>query len=178
VAERSELTAQSEDYLEAIFDLGADTGAARPGDIAGRLGVHKSTVTGALHSLAEKGLVNYAPYEAASLTAEGERLARAVARRHEAVARFLGGVLQFDDHTAQANACRIEHAVDPQVIDRLLRFVDFLEGCPRFHEQWHRTWGAACDGADGDPPCDWPQADGQDRAMKLASGQAEGSKDP
>ncbi|HEV58563.1 MAG TPA: MarR family transcriptional regulator, partial [Phycisphaerales bacterium] len=55
------LTASLEDYLEAIFHLENKDKVARSKDIAGALGVARPSVTGALRTLAGKGLVNYEP---------------------------------------------------------------------------------------------------------------------
>lgn len=139
------LTSQSEDYLEAIYELSADKGAARARDIARRLSVHKSTVTGALQSLSEKGLVDYTPYEATRLTARGHKVARDIARRHAMISRFLSDVLQLDAERAQANACRIEHAIGPKLVERLVTFVDFVEESPRFRAAWLKRIGVPCD---------------------------------
>ena len=50
------LSASMEDYLEAIFHIVSEKQAARAKDIAKRLKVNNSSVTGALRSLAEKGV--------------------------------------------------------------------------------------------------------------------------
>lgn len=148
-----ELTSQGEDYLEAIYHLRAERGLARARDIALRLGVHKSTVTGALHSLAEKGLVEYAPYEAAGLTREGRRRARDVIRRHEAIGRFLSEVLMLDAARSQESACRIEHAIGPRLVERLLEFSAFFEESPRFRSAWLQKMGLPCSCREKDKLC-------------------------
>ena len=121
---RKRLTPKLEDYLEAVCQLVDRKGAARVRDVAEVLSVHKSTVTAALRRLGEKGLVNYAPYELTTLTPRGEALARDVRRRHRVIARFLTEVLCVEPELAEANACRLEHAIDSEVLDRLLAFVE------------------------------------------------------
>ena len=64
------LSSNMEDYLEAIYHISSKKQAARAKDISDRLKVNKSSVTGALRSLSEKGLVNYAPYDLITLTVE------------------------------------------------------------------------------------------------------------
>jgi len=127
---RQPLTTTMEDYLEAIAWLIDDKGVARVRDIAASLDVHKSTVTAALRSLAEKELVNYSAYEAATLTPEGRRLAEDVIRRHEIVRKFFIEVLALDDEVADANACRMEHVLDAAVLDRLAHFAEAVRACP------------------------------------------------
>lgn len=125
-----ELSAALEDYLEAMAQVAAEKGVARVRDIAAALSVHKSTVTGALRSLAEKGLVDYAPYEIATLTPEGQEVARRVARRHEVIRSFLVEVLSLDEGLAETNACRMEHDLDREVLERLHLFAEFVKRCP------------------------------------------------
>ena len=59
--------------------------------------MNKSSVIGALRSLSEKGLVNYAPYDLITLTAEGEQVAKEVVRRHETLKDFFMKILLLDE---------------------------------------------------------------------------------
>ena len=139
------LTATLEDYLETISRLIVAKGSARVRDIAESLSVHKSTVTTALQSLCEKKLISYSPYEKATLTLLGWSVAQQIVRRHEVVSRFLSEVLAVRKDVAEENACRIEHAIDREVLDRLLRFVDFVKECPRGGEKWIHGFSHSCE---------------------------------
>ncbi len=130
-AETESLSASMEDYLEAIFHIVREKQAARAKDIAGRLKVNNSSVTGALRSLSEKGFINYAPYDVITLTAKGHQHAEDVVRRHEALMDFFTKVLCVEENEASDAACKMEHAVSRDIIDRLIRFVEFIEICPR-----------------------------------------------
>ncbi len=125
------LTASMEDYLEAIYHIVRKKQAARAKDIARRLAVNNSSVTGALRTLSEKGFINYAPYDVITLTAKGRQHAEDVVRRHEALMDFFTKVLCVDEQEASDAACKMEHAVSRTILDRLIRFVEFLEICPR-----------------------------------------------
>jgi DtxR family Mn-dependent transcriptional regulator len=125
-----ELTATAEDYLEAIQKVSEKNGAARVKDIAAELSVHKSTVSLTLKSLAGKGLVEYTPYGAAQLTPAGAVAAGEVTRSHEVIKRFLTRFLGIDDSIAGENACRIEHAIDAGVRERLAALVRFTKHKP------------------------------------------------
>ena len=105
------LSSNMEDYLEAIFHISQAKQAARAKDIADRLMVNKSSVTGALRSLSEKGLVNYAPYDIITLTTKGKKLAVEIVRRHEALKEFFIKILLIDKDEAEETSCRVEHAV-------------------------------------------------------------------
>ncbi len=121
------LSPQLEDYLEAISRITHDKGEAHVLEIAEQLSVHKSTVTAALRSLAEKKLINYTPYHPATLTESGRRIATEVVHRHEALSRFLSDVLLLDAETAERNACQLEHAIEKKALDRLTAYADFIE---------------------------------------------------
>lgn len=125
------LSESLEDYLEAILAVQGEKGAARPKDLSNRLGVGPSAVTAALKTLADKGLVNYAPYEVVTLTEPGKGIAEDVDRRHTALKEFFVRVLDVDPAIADAGACRMEHSVPREIVDRFIRFVDFVELCPR-----------------------------------------------
>ena len=103
---------------------------ARVRDIAERMNVQMSSVTGALKSLAEKELINYEPYGLITLTPRGQKAARELVRRHEALTQFLMRVLSVDPAAAGRNACHMEHAIEPQVLEKLVKFLRFLESCP------------------------------------------------
>ncbi len=130
------LSANMEDYLEAIYHIVSEKMAARAKDIAVRMAVNSASVTGALRLLAEKGHINYAPYDVITLTPRGEILARDIVRRHEILKDFFTKVLDVEEREAEETACKMEHAVSPTIIDRLVRFVEFIQICPRGGEEW------------------------------------------
>ena len=135
------LSSSLEDYLEAIFHIVAQKQAARGKDIAQRLGVNNSSVTGALRVLREKGLINYAPYDIITLTAEGKRISEGVVRRHEALRDFFVKVLSLEVELADKAACNMEHALPPKILVRLTRFVKFVESRPDCLEEFDREEG-------------------------------------
>lgn len=124
------LSASLEDYLEVIFHVVEAKGAARPKDIIRELKISASSVTAALKSLAAKDLVNYAPYDVITLTERGEKIARDVAHRHETLRRFFIKVLAVDQKLADEAACQMEHAVPTELVDRFVRFLEFVKMCP------------------------------------------------
>lgn len=124
------LSASLEDYMEAIFHIASGGSAARAKDIAGALGVSRPSVTGALRALAGRGLVHYAPYGAVTLTRAGLAAAKDVIRRHEALRTFLTDVLGVDREAAERAACRMEHALPPAALERLVRFLRPGARCP------------------------------------------------
>ena len=132
------LSSSLEDYLEAIFHIVAQKQAARGKDIAQRLGVNNSSVTGALRVLAEKGLINYAPYDIITLTAEGKRVAKNIIQRHKALHDFFVKVLCVNGEIADRAACNMEHALPQEILSRLIQFLKFIERCPHCLDEFRQ----------------------------------------
>ncbi len=138
------LSASLEDYLEVIFHLEQSNRVARAKDIADQMNVQRASVTGALKSLAARGLINYSPYSYITLTDSGRGIARDVIRRHKTLKEFFMGTLQLSPEDAEANACRIEHAIAPEAVERLVRFLEFIRICPRTGTDWYEAFARYC----------------------------------
>ena len=123
---RIELSASLEDYIEAILNLAGESNVARSKDIAQMLNVSRSSVTGALRLLKEKGLANYEPYGYVTLTKPGRRAAVEIVKKHNILKFFFEKVLSIETDLAQDAACRAEHALGPEIIARLLSFIEFV----------------------------------------------------
>ena len=139
------LTSAMEDYLEAIYHLEQERRIARVRDIANRLGVKMSSVTSALKSLGGRGLIQYDPHQFITLTERGIRKAKEIVRKHEILKRFLVRVLQVGEEVAEDNACRIEHHLDPEVIEKLVRLGEFIEMCPVDQTRWLEGVADTCE---------------------------------
>jgi DtxR family Mn-dependent transcriptional regulator len=147
------LTASMEDYLEAIFNIIAEKEAVRPKDIAKRLGVKNSSVTGALRALADRKLIRYAPYDVITLTAEGKDAAKDVIRRHEVLSDFFVKVLTVDEEEADQAACRMEHSIPKSILERFIQFAEFMEVCPKGGVNWIEGFGYYCKRGDTEEDC-------------------------
>lgn len=148
------LTASLEDYLEAIFHIIEEKQAVRPKDIAKRLKVSNSSVTGALRSLADKELINYAPYDVITLTHSGKTEAKEVARRHEVLRDFFVEVLAVEERDADKAACQMEHSIPKVILERFIQFAEFVEICPRGGAKWIAGFGYHCDQGDTQENCE------------------------
>ncbi|MCL2457612.1 MAG: metal-dependent transcriptional regulator [Desulfobulbus sp.] len=124
------LSASLEDYIETIYHIVTEKQVARGKDISARLSVSGASVTEALRALAKRGLINYAPYEVITLTAEGRDIAEDVIRRHNSLKQFFTDVLALNEPLAEEGACKIEHTAPPEIIARMVDFIKFLEVCP------------------------------------------------
>jgi len=139
-----ELSESLEDYLEVILKLEQANKVARAKDIAEKMNVQRGSVTGALKNLKEKKLINYEPYSFITLTPKGKKLAREISRRHAVLKDFLFNVLQIDAETAEATACRMEHAIDKKTLERLVCFIDYVHKFPKEGENWIKSFRKYC----------------------------------
>ncbi|MDH7602963.1 MAG: metal-dependent transcriptional regulator [Armatimonadota bacterium] len=137
---RAELTSSLEDYLEAIYHLQSHNQGARVKEIARVMDVKMPSVTGALRALVEKGLVKHDPYHEVRLTQEGVECAESIVERHTVIKRFLVEILGLADTEAEGEACRLEHAMKPETLDRLVTFLKRAEEIgARFNgSDWNR----------------------------------------
>ena len=87
--------------------------------LATRLGVGASTVSETVRRLADSGLVTHQPYGAVELTADGERHALAVVRRHRLIETFLVEMLGYGWDEVHDEAEVLEHAVSDLFVERL-----------------------------------------------------------
>lgn len=125
----SKLSDHQEMYLKAVCVLSKEHTVARVKDIAKYLGVTKPSVSSALKNLSEKGLVVYDPYSFATLTPKGDALAEELLNKYGILADFLTEILHVPEELADENACRMEHAVDDFVMERLVQFLKFFKAC-------------------------------------------------
>ncbi len=112
-------------YLEAIYRLEKAGRAGRVGDIAEEVGVHKSSATGALQRLRDRDLVEYAPYEAASLTGKGESVAKQVFAQRIVIRDFLCDVLGVEVEKADSAASDLRHGASGEVVGKLACFLAY-----------------------------------------------------
>ena len=127
---RKEQTASMEGYLEAIANLGGGKKVVKVKQISEMLGVKMPSVTSALKKLSEQELVEHERYGRIKLTPEGAKVAGDVVHRHEALTRFFSQAMGIDQAAAEEDACKIEHVISPLGMERLAKFVEFIEACP------------------------------------------------
>ena len=128
VSNNAKLTSNMEDYLEAIWNLEKKNRVARVRDIASTLKVKMPSVTSALKVLRENGLINYEKNSFIILTEQGAVIANEIVNKHITLTRFLETILLITpNERAQGMACKMEHAVDCDTINRMTRFIDVFE---------------------------------------------------
>ena len=132
-------TERTEDYLEAIDSIIGKKGYARVKDISEILGVGPSSVTEMFQKLNKTGYINYEKYGGVTLTSKGKKIAKDTKKKHIILHEFLL-ILGVDDKIADEDACRIEHVLNPETLDRLTKFVEFMhmkEETPRWLDHFN-----------------------------------------
>jgi DtxR family transcriptional regulator, Mn-dependent transcriptional regulator len=106
----------AENYAKALYELqDRDGGPVGTTAVAARLGVAPASASGMLRRLADEGLVTYAPYRGARLTAAGERLALEVIRHHRLLELFLAEVLGMPWDRVHEEAEVLEHHISEEL---------------------------------------------------------------
>jgi DtxR family Mn-dependent transcriptional regulator len=124
-------SATLQEYLEAIYKMSLN-GEVRPTQVAEALAVSGPTVTATLRRLESADLITR-PGGGVALTPTGLREAIEVVRRHRLAERFLVDALQLPWESVHEEACLLEHAMSPRVLEALERFLDNPSVCPHGH---------------------------------------------
>ena len=115
---RSDITVSSENYLEVIYELARDGKPVRSVEVAKEMDVSKASVNKAIGVLRDAGYVEQELYGSIQLTPLGTARAKEVMLRHQVVKRFLIVALGVDELTADEDACRMEHVISKQTMDK------------------------------------------------------------
>src|SRR5262245_54612418 len=126
----SEVSANTEEYLEWIYRLSKENDEVTTTDLARKLKVSPASVTGMLKRLAERGLIDYQPYKGIALTPDGRTVAARIIRRHGLIERLLTDVLGLPWHKVDLVAGRIEHVITDEVEERIAQLCDYPTTCP------------------------------------------------
>lgn len=124
-------TATLEEYLETIYKL-SDGEPVRPSRIADAIGVSGPTVTATLKRLESQGLVSREG-TGVVLTEHGTAWSLDIVRKHRVSERFLVDVLGLDWEAAHEDACLLEHALSPRVLEALESYLGDPTVCPHGH---------------------------------------------
>ena len=112
-----------EDYLETILILSKRLPVVRAVDIVAELNYSKSSVSAALKNLKAKEYITVESHGYINLTETGKSIAISIYERHEWFAKWLIS-LGVDDSTANADACRMEHAISSVSFDAIKKNIN------------------------------------------------------
>ncbi len=121
------ISSSLENYLEIILELSREQEIVRVTDIANRLSVAKASVNRALGELKKIALLEQQRYGTIALTVAGESYAREVHSKHHLFYDFLREVLGVSAIVAEEDACKLEHVVSQETIEKWVVFMEQRE---------------------------------------------------
>lgn len=108
-----ELFESGEMYLETMYVLKNQKGHVRSIDLANALGYSKPSVSRAIKTFKEKGLVTVEDKGYLEFTPEGLKIAQSVYDKHQVLTQFLAKI-GVSEEQAEEDACRIEHVLSEE----------------------------------------------------------------
>ncbi len=122
------VSASLEDYLEAFLSLEDEQKNIKMSDVALEIGVSKASVHKAIQALKDRGLVEQEKYKQLALTEDGRNIALSVRKRHNIIRSFLSDVLKVEKKVADEDACKMEHSISQETLDKLEKFLENYKG--------------------------------------------------
>lgn len=123
------MSVSTENFVKIIYQRRQNSGFdTKPGSIARALGISNAAATDMAQNLAEKNLVSYEKYQPLNLTAEGEKMALNVIRKHRLWETFLFKTFQLSLKEIHKEAELLEH----QTSDFLAEKINSFLGNPAF----------------------------------------------
>ena len=120
-----------ENYLKVIHRLSEATSEdISTNAVAELMQTKAASVTDMLRKLAEKGWVNYQKYQGVRLSAEGEKIALSIVRKHRLWEVFLVDKMGFNWDDVHEIAEQLEHIESDQLINKLDEYLGFPKTDP------------------------------------------------
>ncbi len=125
-------TPRIEEYLESIYKLQQAAHPVSTSRLAEHLKLSPPSVSEMVKKLENKGLVSHTE-KGVCLTEEGKTIAKKVIRRHRLSERLLTDILGYKWHEVHDEACRLEHAISPEMEERIAASLGNPKTCPHGH---------------------------------------------
>ncbi|CCC81570.1 metal-dependent transcriptional regulator [Thermoproteus tenax] len=122
-----------EHYLEAIYEL-SSRGRVTLSDLARMLGVKPSSAQKMVKRLEEQGLVVYKGRGGITITERGLDVIAALERSHKTLAEFFK-LIGVEEELAEVEAEKLEHLIDPRVVERISYLVHSLRYLKKLYEK-------------------------------------------
>ena len=107
------ISASLEDYLEFIHNTILEKKEIKAFNIS------RPSVSEALIKLADKDLIIYEGRKGIKMTKKGIEQAQKTVKKHKILSDFFTKVLKIDREQAEKNACKIEHVIDDEIIEKM-----------------------------------------------------------
>ncbi len=122
-------TPRIEEYLESIYKLQQAQHPVTTSRLAEHLKLSPPSVSEMVKKLSGKGLVSHTG-KGVCLTEEGNTLAKKVIRRHRLSERLLTDILGYGWDEVHDEACKLEHAISPEMEGRIEESLGNPRTCP------------------------------------------------
>jgi DtxR family Mn-dependent transcriptional regulator len=120
----------TEEYLQAVYTLADEGGQVIGARLAEFLRISPAAVSEMVHRLERDGLLQLDDRKEVRLTARGMEAASSIIRRHRLAERMLVDLLGYEWWKTHEEAERIEHAMSPEMEERLTRVLGDPQTCP------------------------------------------------
>jgi len=134
------ISASLEDYLESILIIKNEKNVVRVKDLAKRMQVKAPSVVESLKKLKERKLIVQEHYGYIELTQEGINIAKEIYEKHIILMKFFHNILGVDEKIAQKDACEIEHYLSKETLDKIIKFINFIDTCPLGASEWLKNF--------------------------------------
>lgn len=122
----NKLTIAEENYLKAIFKIAeTDKKSVSTNALAAYMQTAPASVTDMIKRLYEKSYIIYTKYKGVSLSAEGNKVAIGLIRKHRLWEVFLVDKLRFSWENIHEVAEQLEHIQSEELLLRLDAFLDY-----------------------------------------------------
>lgn len=116
------ITSGLEDYLELIHNSISNNQPIKAIDIANKFNISRSSVSEALIRLADMDFIIYEGRRGIKITQKGIEQAKKITKKHEILSNFFVQILGVDEALANKNACKIEHVIDDELIEKIVNY--------------------------------------------------------
>ena len=117
------ITKSLEDYLEYIHNKLIQDKTIKAIDIANKFNVSRPTVSEALIRLADLDLIIYVGRRGIKITQKGIEQALKTIKKHEILSNFFVNILKINPSLADKNACKIEHVIDDEILEKMNEYI-------------------------------------------------------
>ncbi len=118
------ITSSLEDYLELIHNKISQNKEIKAIDIAHEFNISRSSVSEALIRLADMDFIIYEGRRGIKITQKGIEQARKTVKKHQILSRFFVEILDVNKNLANKNACKIEHVIDDELIEKMSLYLE------------------------------------------------------
>lgn len=114
----------TENFIKAIYKFEQDDiWDTKPGSIAKELGISNAAATDMARKLSLKKLIDYEKYKQLKLTADGQKLALSIVRKHRLWETFLHNIFGLSMHEIHREAELLEHSTSNFLADKISEYL-------------------------------------------------------